>query len=83
MAQHVPLSGTILRFYCGSGKKIRRLEDLPDIEVSGFRRIRQLDPGMGFSLLVYKILQNRFGIDPDEFFAQDAIQQVHVAGVDL
>ena len=33
MAQHVPLSGTILRFYCGSGEKIPRLEDLPDIEV--------------------------------------------------
>ena len=37
---------------------------------------------MGFSLLVQKILQDGFGIDPDEFFSQDAIQQVHVAGVD-
>ena len=37
---------------------------------------------MRFSLLLYEILQDRFGIDPDEFFPQDAIQQIHVAGVD-
>ena len=37
---------------------------------------------MGFSLLVQEILQDGFGIDPDEFFSQDAIQQVNVAGVD-
>src|SRR6266850_6415169 len=65
-----------------SGKKVGRREDLLNIEVSGLGRIRQRDPGMGFSLLVQKILQDGFGIDPDEFFPQDAIQQVHVAGVD-
>jgi len=37
---------------------------------------------VGFSLLVQEILQDGFGIDPDEFFPQDAIQQVKVAGVD-
>ncbi len=37
---------------------------------------------MGFSLLVQEILQDGFGIDLDEFFPQDAIQQVHIAGVD-
>src|ERR1051326_9547576 len=37
---------------------------------------------MGFSSLGQEILQDRFGIDPDEFFPQDAMQQVHVAGVD-
>src|SRR5437016_9678843 len=65
-----------------SGKKVGRREDLPNIEVSGFWRIRQSDPGVGFSLLVQEILQDGFGIDPDEFFPQDAIQQVHVPGVD-
>ena len=45
-------------------------------------RIRQRDPGVGFSLLVQEILQDGLGIDPDEFFSQDAIQQVNVAGVD-
>ena len=66
----------------GSGKKVRRREDLLNIEVSGLGRIRQRDPGVGFSLLVQEILQDGFGIDPDEFFPQDAIQQLHVAGVD-
>jgi hypothetical protein len=37
---------------------------------------------VGFSLLVQEILQDGFGIDSDEFFPQDAIQQVYVAGVD-
>jgi hypothetical protein len=56
---------------CRSGKKVGRREDLLNIEVSGLGRIRQRDPGMGFSLLVYKILQDGFGIDPDEFFPQE------------
>ena len=63
-----------------SGKKVGRREDLPNIQVSCLRRIRQSDPGVSFSLLVQKMLQDGFGIDPDEFFPQDAIQQVHVAG---
>jgi hypothetical protein len=37
---------------------------------------------MDFPLLVQEILQDGFGIDPHKFFPQDAIQQVHVAGVD-
>jgi hypothetical protein len=32
--------------------------------------------------LVQEIPQDGFRIDPDEFFSQDAIQQVSVAGVD-
>src|SRR2546426_4900708 len=47
-----------------SGKKVGRRKDLLNIEVSGLGRIRQRDPGVGFSLLVYKILHG-FGIDPD------------------
>ena len=46
------------------------------------RGIRERDPRVGFSLLVQEILQDGFGIDPDGFFPQDPIQQVHVAGVD-
>src|SRR5437762_12396765 len=64
------------------GKKVGRREDLLNIEVTCLGRIRQRDRGVGFSLLVQKILQDGFGIDPDEFFPQDAIQQVNVAGVD-
>ena len=43
---------------------------------------RQRDPGVAFSSLVQEILQDGFGIDSDEFFPQDAIQQIHVAGMD-
>ena len=37
---------------CHLGKKVRRREDLLNIEVSGLGRIRQRDAGMGFSLLI-------------------------------
>jgi hypothetical protein len=47
-----------------SGKKVGRLKDLPNIKVSGLGRIRQSEPGVGFSLLVYKVLQDGFGIFP-------------------
>ena len=59
---------------CLSGKKVGRREDLLNIEVAGWGRIRQRDRGVGLALLLQKILQDRFGVDPDEFFPQDAIQ---------
>ena len=65
-----------------SGKKIRRLDDLTDIEAPGLRRFGELQVRVRLPLFVQEVLQYRFGIDPDEFFPQDAIQQVHVTGVD-
>jgi hypothetical protein len=44
--------GQTLHLIWLSGKKVGRREDLLNIEVSGSGRIRQRDPGVGFSLLV-------------------------------
>lgn len=45
-------------------------------------RIGERDAAVGFSLFVEEILQDGFGIDPDEFLPKDAIEDVDVARVD-
>jgi hypothetical protein len=56
-----------------SGKKIRQLDDLTDIEVPAWRRFGEFQVRVRLPLFVQEVLQYRFGIDPEEFFPQDAI----------
>ena len=53
-----------------------------DIQVPGLREVRQLNERVGGSLFVEKVLQNRFGVDADEFFSEGAMEQVDIAGMD-
>ena len=70
-----PLSGS-------SCKKIRRFDDLADVEVAGWRRAGKVNARIGFPLFVEEVLQDGSGVDSNEFFAKDAIKQVDVGGVD-
>jgi hypothetical protein len=45
-------------------------------------RIGERDAAVGFSLFVEEILQDGFGIDPDEFLPRDVIEDVDIPGVD-
>ena len=69
---------------CGnlSGKETRGLDDLADIEVSGFGRLGEIHSGMGLPLFVQKLLQDGFGIDPHEFFAKNSIEEIDVRRMD-
>jgi hypothetical protein len=81
-------SRIVLRLRAASPRAPRQAKKYGDSTTSRISRF-PLGGGSGSSrvrvrlpLFVQEVLQYRFGIDPDEFFPQDAIQQVHVPGVD-
>ena len=59
-------------------KKLKRRDDLANIEVPCLGDFRQIHVRMGFPLFVQKVLQNVFGIDPDEFLPERAIEAVDI-----
>src|SRR5215813_12673382 len=65
-----------LRAGHSSCKKIRRLDDLANIEGAGRGKRRETDPRIGFQLFFKKSLQYRFGIDVNEFLSQNTIEGV-------
>src|SRR5262249_8827271 len=64
-----------------SRKKVWGLEDLKDIQVPVLGDFGQLNVRVGGFLFIEKVPQNRFGVDPDEFFPENAMEQVDIAGM--
>ena len=43
--------------------------------------VREVHVGMGLALFFKKLVQDGFGIDPDEFLAKNAMEKIDVAGM--
>ena len=63
-------------------KKISRREDLANIEVAGPGEIGEIQVRMGFPEFVEEVLQDRFGIDANEFFSKYTMEQIDIARMD-
>src|SRR5256885_9517028 len=63
----------------GLCKKIRRRDDLADVEVACFGELGQINVRMGIPLFLKKVLQYRFGIDAHEFLSKSTIEEVNIA----
>jgi hypothetical protein len=61
-----------------SRKEVGRRKDLSDIQGSGFRRVGEFHAGIGFPQFFDKFLQDRLGVDADEFLSKNAMEQVDV-----
>src|SRR5207249_7874392 len=65
-----------------SRKKIRRLENLLNVESPGRGKGGEKDAGIAFKLFFKKVHHHRFGIDADEFLSQHTIEPIDIAGMD-